>query len=403
MDWESSFFWLNEAKVFIAIAAAIISVFASVSSAQPKASLPTTQQLKPLPALSEEQIKSLIQAETEKKDALRGQAEAERKFDTTMVWVQVLLGGVSLLLTFVTIVPVSLGVLFWIFRRSIFGQLNAEATEEVKKQVEDHLKPIIDTEVQAQISILIEKKLKPLLQEFESTVPASTEVVPSLEKRNKIDKLRRRIEDLQDLIPAAVQSAKYYFKQGNAFYFDKQYEEALDSYNKAIEINPDYVPAWHNRGRPLSRLKRYKEAFDSYNKAIEINSDYFLSWYNRGIVLRKLGRYEEAFDSYNKAVEINPNYVSAWYNRGIVLRKLGRYEEAINSYSKAIEINPDYVSAWYNIACYYALQANIEKTVSNLKKTIEIDSKYREKAKTDSDFDTVRQDERFQELLKDEH
>jgi hypothetical protein len=81
----------------------------------------------------------------------------ERKFDTTMVWVQVLLGGVSLLLAFVTIVPVSLGFLFWIFRKSILGQLNAEAKEEVAKHVEEHIKPIIDTEIQAQISALIEK------------------------------------------------------------------------------------------------------------------------------------------------------------------------------------------------------------------------------------------------------
>jgi hypothetical protein len=74
-----------------------------------------------------------------------------------MVWVQVLLGGVSLLLAFVTIVPVSLGFLFWIFRKSILGQLNAEAKEEVAKHVEEHIKPIIDTEIQAQISALIEK------------------------------------------------------------------------------------------------------------------------------------------------------------------------------------------------------------------------------------------------------
>jgi tetratricopeptide (TPR) repeat protein len=261
-------------KVFIAIAIATISASASVSTAQPKTPIPTPQPSKSVPALSEEQVKSLIQAETEKKDALRGQAETERKFDTTMVWVQVLLGGMSVLLAFFAIVPVLLAAFTWINRKNIFGKLNADAKAEVAKQVEEHLKPIIDTEVQAQIFVLIEKKLKPLLQEFESTVPASTEVVPTLEKRNQIDKLLRRIEDLQDLIPAAVQSAEYYFKQGNAFYFDKQYENALNSYDEATKINPDYISAWHNRGRPLSRLKRYEEALGSYDKAIAINPDY---------------------------------------------------------------------------------------------------------------------------------
>jgi P pilus assembly chaperone PapD len=74
-------------KVFIAIAIATISASASVSTAQPKIPIPASQPSKSVPALSEEQVKSLIQSETEKKDALRGQAEAERKFNFTMTWV----------------------------------------------------------------------------------------------------------------------------------------------------------------------------------------------------------------------------------------------------------------------------------------------------------------------------
>jgi tetratricopeptide (TPR) repeat protein len=319
-------------KVFIAIAIAMISASASVSSVQLKTPIPTSQPSKSVPALSEEQVKSLIQAETEKKDALRGQADAERKFDTTMVWVQVLLGGVSLLLAFITIVPVSLGVLFWIFRKSIFGQLNAEAKEEVAIQVEEHIKPIIDTEIQVQISALIEKKLSQRMQEFEEAVPASTQDIPSPEKLSQIEELRRRIEDLQDLMPTTMmQSAEYYFKQGNAFYFEGQYEEAIASYDKALKFNP--------------------------------------------------------------------NLSAACTNRGVALGYLNRYEEAIFSHDKAIELNPDDPDQWFNRACCYALQGKVEETVHDLKRAIELDSIQREKAKTDSDFDKVRQDEKFQKLL----
>jgi peptidoglycan hydrolase CwlO-like protein len=262
-------------KVFIAIAISIILASASISTAQPKPPILSSQSSKSVPALSEEQVKSLIQAETEKKDALRGKAEVERKFDTTMVWVQVSLGGVSLLLAFVTIVPVSLGFLFWIFRKSILGQLNAEAKEEVAKHVEEHIKPIIDTEIQAQISALIEKNLSQRIQEFEAAVPTSTQEIPSPEKLSQIEELRRRIEDLQDLMPTVmIQSAEYYFKQGNAFYFEGRYEEAIASYDKALVFKPDYSGAWTNRGVASSYLKRYEEAIASYDKALEFEPDY---------------------------------------------------------------------------------------------------------------------------------
>jgi tetratricopeptide (TPR) repeat protein len=387
-------------KVFIAIAIAMILASANVSSAQVKTPIPASQPSKSVSALSEEQIKSLIQAESEKKDALRGKAEAERKFDTTMVWVQVLLGGVSLLLAFITIVPVSLGVLFWIFRKSIFGQLNAEAEEEVTKQVEEHIKPIIDTEIQAQISALIEKKLSQRIQEFEAAVPASTQEIPSPEKLSQIEDLRRRIEDLQDLMPTMmVQSSEYYFKQGNALYFEKQYEEAIASYDKALDFKQDSFEAWFNRGVSLSELKRYEEAITSYDKAVEIKQNLSKAWSNRGSVLRILKRYEEAITSCDKALEFNPNFSNAWCIRGVALSYLNRYAEAIFSHDKAIEINPDDPDFWYNRACCYALWGKVQETVYDLKKTIELDSTFRGTAKTDCDFDKIRHNKEFLQLL----
>lgn len=149
---------------------------------------------------------------------------------------------------------------------------------------------------------------------------------------SQIEELRRRIEDLQDLMPTVmIQSAEYYFKQGNAFYFEGRYEEAIASYDKALVFKPDYSGAWTNRGVASSYLKRY--------------------------------------------------------------------EEAIASYDKALEFEPDYSNAWYNRACCYALQGKVEEAFHDLKKAVELDSTCLGEAKTESDFDNVRHDERFQQLL----
>jgi tetratricopeptide (TPR) repeat protein len=86
---------------------------------------------------------------------------------------------------------------------------------------------------------------------------------------------------------------------------------------------------------------------------------------------------------------------------GNALENLGRNEEAIASYDKALEIKPDKHEAWYNKACSYALQGNIEQALENLQQAINLSpDKYREMAKTDSDFDNIRKDERFQALIQ---
>ena len=100
-------------------------------------------------------------------------------------------------------------------------------------------------------------------------------------------------------------------------------------------------------------------------------------------------------------MEFKPDYHEAWYNRGNSLRNVGRYEEAISSYDKAVEFKPDDHDVWYNKACTYSLQGNIEQALKNLQTAINLHSdEYREMAKTDSDFDAIREDERFQELIK---
>ena len=98
-------------------------------------------------------------------------------------------------------------------------------------------------------------------------------------------------------------------------------------------------------------------------------------------------------------MEIKPDSDYAWYNRGIALAKLGRYEEEIASYDRAVEIKPDLHEAWYNKACCYAMQTQWEPALIHLRQAIILDPKYREMAKTDTDFDLLRDHPQFQALL----
>ncbi len=176
-------------------------------------------------------------------------------------------------------------------------------------------------------------------------------------------------------------------------------EEAIASYDKALAIKPDLHQAWGNRGNALGNLGRYSEAIASYDKALAIKPDDHQAWYNRGIALGNLGRYSEAIASYDKALAIKPDKHQAWYGRGNALGNLGRDEEAIASYDKALAIKPDKHQAWYKIACAYAVQDKSDLAIENLEQAILLDKKYCNMAKDDSDFDSIRQDSRFQKLI----
>jgi tetratricopeptide (TPR) repeat protein len=112
-----------------------------------------------------------------------------------------------------------------------------------------------------------------------------------------------------------------------------------------------------------------------------------------------LGRYEEAIAAFDQALAIKPDDQDALNNKGNALGNLERYEEAIAAFDQALAIKPDYHNAFYNKACCYGLQKDVVKAVEFLQQAIGLNPKYREDAKTDSDFDGVRDDERFRAVV----
>ena len=92
---------------------------------------------------------------------------------------------------------------------------------------------------------------------------------------------------------------------------------------------------WKYQADALAELKRYEEAVDKYNRAVELEAGYAWTWKNRGDALCELKRYEEAIDSYDRVVELEPDCSWTWKNRGDVLTELGRHEEAIASCERA--------------------------------------------------------------------
>ena len=51
-----------------------------------------------------------------------------------------------------------------------------------------------------------------------------------------------------------------------------RYQEAIDAFNRDIELNPEFPDVWHNKGIALEKLGKHKEASEAYNKAAKIES-----------------------------------------------------------------------------------------------------------------------------------
>ena len=140
-----------------------------------------------------------------------------------------------------------------------------------------------------------------------------------------------------------------------------RHDDAIESYRKAIAIRPDFADAHCNLGSALTQLHRYEEALASLDHALALRPDYPDVLYNRGNALKPLQRYEEALASYDRAIALQPNHADAHNNRGQVLRELERYEEALASYDRALALRPRHVMAHCNAAALRLLTGDFER------------------------------------------
>jgi tetratricopeptide (TPR) repeat protein len=203
-------------------------------------------------------------------------------------------------------------------------------------------------------------------------------------------------KEMEDLLPITEKSSKELIKKSNEFVSRSEFSEMLGT-----KLKPD---DYYLRGVNLFLKSKYEEAIEAFDKAIELKHDYADPLSYKGAAHDKLGQYDEAIDAYNEAIKLKPKRAGLWFNKGVALVALGKpdqYEEAIKAYDKAIELKPDYADALYNRACLYSKkEGNEEKALSDLKQAIDSKESLKEKAKKDKHFEKLSDDKDFRELVE---
>ena len=165
----------------------------------------------------------------------------------------------------------------------------------------------------------------------------------------------------------------YYYNRGNAYFSLGKFENAIQDYNKAIDLNPNDDLSYNNRGNAYFSLGKFEDAIQDYNKAIDLNPNDASYYNNRGTTFANLEKYEDAIQDYNKTIDLNPNDNSAYFNRGTAFSYLNEYEKAIQDYNKAIDLNPNDDSAYFNRGIAFTNLSNYEKAIQDYNKAIELE------------------------------
>ena len=141
---------------------------------------------------------------------------------------------------------------------------------------------------------------------------------------------------------------------GEAYESMNKWQEAADTYQKAITLKPDVAANYNNLGNDLAKLGKVDEARAAYQKYVDLNpTDAALAWRNFGTVLYNSNRMKESIEPLQKATTLDPKNATAWLLLGIALVNTMEFKTVgdkitpvmqpgtVEAYQHAIDLDPN--------------------------------------------------------------
>jgi tetratricopeptide (TPR) repeat protein len=147
--------------------------------------------------------------------------------------------------------------------------------------------------------------------------------------------------------------AEYLYSLGTALRHLKRYQEAVDVFDRAVQLKPDKAELWTALGRALVDLERRDEALLSFQHALKLNPQLWDAAHESGTLLNRMGRREEALAHFLRCAELKRNHAddaATFNNIGNTMQSLDRSTEALPWLDRALERRPDFVDALSNKA-----------------------------------------------------
>ena len=177
-------------------------------------------------------------------------------------------------------------------------------------------------------------------------------------------------------------------------------EDAVAAMQRATELEPSNARLVTRLGILYYNLKRLDEAIERLKRSLEIdgeNPDAAIHLANSYLVK---GDQSQAEKYFKKTLEIMPHNIHAHNNLGFIYKDQGKYDEAAEHFKEAIRIGTESYMPFFNLASVYALSGDTERALKWLRRGRRYMSKrVVESIREHADFDSIREDHRFEEVL----
>jgi serine/threonine protein kinase/Tfp pilus assembly protein PilF len=143
-------------------------------------------------------------------------------------------------------------------------------------------------------------------------------------------------------------SLHFLIVKGSRYVDEQKYSEAIQSYEWALKLMN--VPLFSKKtkadvlsgmGYAWKEMGDYQKAINSYERALQTDANYVPALSGMGDVYLEIGPYKRTIEFYDKVIRLSPEGRNSYYQRGKAYKELGSYREALRDFHRAIQLAPN--------------------------------------------------------------
>lgn len=127
---------------------------------------------------------------------------------------------------------------------------------------------------------------------------------------------------------------------GIALADEGRFDEAVQQFRRALQLDPNNAPAWQNLGIVALRVNDARAAQENLSRALKLNPRLPLALNTLGVLYARQNDYPRAVDAWQRAVALDPKQYDALFNIGLVAGRSGRVEEAKRALNQFVRTAP---------------------------------------------------------------
>jgi len=167
-------------------------------------------------------------------------------------------------------------------------------------------------------------------------------------------------------------------KIGYFYRVNNKYEEAVKYFKQALKIRK-CSDVYNHLGIAYIKTEEYQKAVSTFHRALDIDRGHFPAFYNMGIAFYHMGKYKLAEGSFAVAVGLDGLEArvkaGACNDRGGALERMYDFERAEASYKASLALNEKHLSAYVNLGNLYCKQDKLDEASVYYNKALELNDR----------------------------